>query len=171
MPRPIKAVLGSVKIRTATVSEHGIQDVIFIAVDMSAEKFGSGSYDKLIETAVQLGMCALSVDDNDYYMVMTLPSVWFVGTPEMMTMFSLKYKNYIKVFMNQETMDGAIRVLKTALLSYPNYHMNYIDALFRIVTDHWVVLQPDMRYRWRANKEGRRNPTSQSIRVLLENPQ
>lgn len=162
---PTKTIIGSVEIQTTSVSGHGIREVIFIAVDMTAEQPNSISYNKLIETAAQIGMHALSVDDRDYYMEMTKPAIWFAGDPETITLFSLKYRKHIKASLDQETMNAAIKALKGTLLHYPGYFINYIDGLFRLVTDCRIILRPDYKALWKIKESGKQRPMPRNIRI------
>lgn len=143
--------LHGVSVQIGKWNNHDIPNVIYISMDIT----GSAGVSDILRDVTRLGMRILYIYREGYRNQPGARNSWLMGTPEAITMFSLKHKKYIKASMDQKTMNKAMEFLEKVLFQEPEYHLNYQISLHRLATGQSLILEPSNFKRW--EKRGRRD--------------
>lgn len=108
---------------------------LFIAVNVApGGDFKISLQDAIVKEAVRIGMYAFRMNHNDYKNYDSCV-YWLVGSDEAVTMFSLKYKKYIVKQLTKRNIVYTMELLTWLASKYPKYYIDYMDAIYHLVTD------------------------------------
>lgn len=108
---------------------------LFVAVNIApGGEFNLALQNAIVKEAVRIGMYAFRADHNDYKNYDSCV-YWLIGDNEAVTIFSLKYKKCIVKQLTKRNIVHAIELLTWLESKYPKYYIDYMDAIYRLVTD------------------------------------
>lgn len=94
---------------------------------------------QVIRDAKSLGMKGLQIDEYDYMYSSRIWEVWFVGSPEDIIMFSLKYKHITTI--SQEEMTDTLNKASVLGSTYPDAHIDFCYVIARIITKESILIE------------------------------
>lgn len=133
------ASINGIKILVGNWDDHNIPNVVYVSINMSHTT--GDTIRSILGYVVDLELRILCIDRYGYLNNMGASDAWFMGTPEAITMFSLKYRKRIEASMDQKTMNKAMGILEEILSQEPEYRLNYQSNLRRLATGHMVILE------------------------------
>lgn len=108
--------------------EHDIPDILYIGVD---RRRNVDQLVKFIDMADQLGMGGLRMSEDDY--TSNARIFWLAGDARAVEMFSLKFKEHIRIQMTQENMNEALESVK-AMIDDSDHAPDLLDILTRVMS-------------------------------------
>lgn len=157
------ASINGLKIQVGNWNNHDIPNVIYVSMDMSHST--EDIIRSILEDVANLELCILYINQDGYGNNIGARNAWFMGAPEAITIFSLKYKKYIKASMDQKTMNKAMGILEELLSQEPEYRLNYQANLRRLATGRLVILESLKYVRQDEMGMGRREIIQKEVKL------